>query len=138
GDVDHGSSPRLRAVAVSRAEPADQALVRMEGEALVHAALETLDPDRRAVFVLHELDECPIPEVARVLEIPTATAYTRLRLAREGFAAAVKRIEAPPESAKMRVAGLVQASIAGGAATAAHAAKAASAAAKGAAAGAVK
>jgi len=90
GSEEGGSGSRF--AAASRSEPADEAFARMEGEALVHAALETLEPDRRAVFVLHELDECPIPEVARALDIPVNTAYTRLRLAREGFAAAVKRL----------------------------------------------
>jgi len=46
--------------------------------------------------------------------------------------AKARRIEDPPSAAKMRVAGFVQASMAGGAATAAHATKAAAAVAKGA------
>jgi RNA polymerase sigma-70 factor, ECF subfamily len=55
-------------------------------------ALETLALDRRAVFVLHELDECPMPEVAQALGIPLNTAYSRLRLAREDLAAALRRL----------------------------------------------
>ena len=63
---------------------------------LLERCLDTLDDERRAVFVLHEIDEVPVPEVALVLEIPLGTAYTRLRLAREDFAAAARRLQARP------------------------------------------
>ena len=66
-------------------------LAQAEDRALVAAALETLDLEKRAVFVLHEIDECPIPEVAQALGIPLNTAYSRLRVARERFAEAVRR-----------------------------------------------
>jgi RNA polymerase sigma-70 factor (ECF subfamily) len=92
-DAKDGSAPRLVVAAVSTEPLPDAALLRGEAEALVHLALESIEPDRRAVFVLHELDECPIPEVARVLGIPLNTAYTRLRTARAEFSAAVKRLQ---------------------------------------------
>lgn len=59
---------------------------------LVYRALECLDIDRRAVFVMHFLDGFNIPKIARTLEIPLGTAYTRLRAAREAFTAAVRRM----------------------------------------------
>ena len=78
-------------------DPADGAptvLERMEGEEardLLMRALDRLDLDRRAVFVLHELDELPAPEIARVLEIPLNTVYSRLRLARADVTEALRR-----------------------------------------------
>jgi RNA polymerase sigma-70 factor (ECF subfamily) len=78
-------------------DPAPSALDQTElGETLdiARRALDTLSLDRRAVFVLHELDECPMPEVARALDIPLNTAYSRLRLAREDLATAIRRIRA--------------------------------------------
>jgi RNA polymerase sigma-70 factor (ECF subfamily) len=57
-------------------------------------ALETLDIDRRAVFVMYELDGHPVPEIASALGIPLNTAYSRLRLARQDFAASVRRLQA--------------------------------------------
>jgi RNA polymerase sigma-70 factor (ECF subfamily) len=48
--------------------------------------------DRRAVFVLHDIHEVPVPEVAETLGVPLNTAYSRLRIAREEFATAVKRL----------------------------------------------
>lgn len=60
--------------------------------ALVRRALEALPLDRRAVFIMHELDGTPIPEVATALEVPLNTAYTRLRLARRDFEAEIQRL----------------------------------------------
>jgi RNA polymerase sigma-70 factor (ECF subfamily) len=71
---------------------ADEALALREDKDLATAALEAVELDRRAVFVLHELDEVAIPRVAAALGIPTATAYSRLRLAREEFHRAVHRL----------------------------------------------
>jgi RNA polymerase sigma-70 factor (ECF subfamily) len=66
--------------------------LQTEALTLAWRALETLELDRRAVFILHELDECPMPEVSRVLGIPLNTAYSRLRLARVELARAVARL----------------------------------------------
>jgi RNA polymerase sigma-70 factor (ECF subfamily) len=63
-----------------------------EDRKLVLAALDAIEMDRRAVFVLYEIDEVPMEEVARSLGIPVNTGYSRLRLARAEFAAAVKRL----------------------------------------------
>jgi RNA polymerase sigma-70 factor (ECF subfamily) len=79
------------------ADPADPApdaldhLMKAEALGLAQIALDALDMDRRAVFILHELDGCAMPEVARALTIPLNTAYSRLRVAREQFQAAARR-----------------------------------------------
>jgi RNA polymerase sigma-70 factor (ECF subfamily) len=78
--------------APDRGLPADEAVMRRQDGELAQRALEAVELDRRAVFVLHELDEIAIPEVAEALGIPTATAYSRLRLARQEFNVAVKRL----------------------------------------------
>lgn len=59
---------------------------------LVEQALEALDDDKRAVFVLHDLDDTPVPEIARALSIAEGTAYSRLRAARAEFTSAVRRL----------------------------------------------
>ncbi len=55
--------------------------------------LETLDPVKREVFSLVELEEFTVPEVAEALEIPLNTVYSRLRAARQAFEAALARLE---------------------------------------------
>ena len=67
---------------------------RRTGATVVIAALQAIDLQRRAVFVLYELDGASMSEIALSLEIPPNTAYSRLRVARAEFAAAVKRIQA--------------------------------------------
>jgi RNA polymerase sigma-70 factor, ECF subfamily len=59
---------------------------------LVLEALDSIALDRRAVFVLFELDGVPMGEIARSLGIPVNTGYSRLRAARAEFAAAVRRL----------------------------------------------
>lgn len=72
-------------------------VLRRERDSIVYRALDALDDDRRRVFVLHEIEERPIPEVAGILEIPVPTAYTRLRAARQTFTAAVRRLQSGSE-----------------------------------------
>jgi len=71
----------------------------IQGEALelANRALGELELGRRAVFILHELDECSMPEVAEALGIPLNTAYSRLRLARADLAASVRRLRSKGE-----------------------------------------
>ena len=71
---------------------ADDVLIRHEDRDLALEALDAVEIERRAVFVLHEIDGVAIPEVADALGIPTSTAYSRLRLARQEFYAAAKRL----------------------------------------------
>jgi len=86
----HGDDDQLPS-----SEPrADDLIAISEERSLLMRALHQLDLDRRAVLVLHEWEEQPIPAVAETLEIPLNTAYSRLRLAREDLAAAVKRLAA--------------------------------------------
>ena len=52
---------------------------------LFEAALEELDLDQRAVFILFELENMTGDEIADSLQIPLGTVYSRLRLARQAF-----------------------------------------------------
>jgi RNA polymerase sigma-70 factor (ECF subfamily) len=78
---------------IGSAPRADDALSRMQDRTLVERALEHIALGRRPVFILHELEECPMKEVAELLGIPLFTAYSRLRVAREEFASAVRRLQ---------------------------------------------
>jgi RNA polymerase sigma-70 factor (ECF subfamily) len=78
--------------AVDASPSAELAMERAEERKLTLEALEAIELSRRAVFVLHELDDVPIPSVAEALGIPIPTAYSRLRLAREDFQKALRRL----------------------------------------------
>jgi RNA polymerase sigma-70 factor (ECF subfamily) len=79
---------------------ADEQVADAEGRARVMQVLDQLDLDRRAVFVMHDLEEQTAPEIAAALGIPVATAYSRLRLAREDVAQIIKRLRAREERSR--------------------------------------
>ena len=60
---------------------------------LLDRILDTLTQDLRTAFVLFELEDLSVPEIAEVLEIPTGTVASRLRRAREQFGAALTRAQ---------------------------------------------
>jgi RNA polymerase sigma-70 factor (ECF subfamily) len=71
--------------------PQAEALERSQRLAQLDAALATIDMGRRAVLVLHEIEEMTAPEIANVLGIPLNTVYSRLRVAREELEQALQR-----------------------------------------------
>lgn len=78
-------------VADDAAHPEAQLEARQKRE-MVLRALDALPMDRRSVFVSHELEGLPIPEVAACLGIPLNTAYSRLRIARGEFNTAIRAL----------------------------------------------
>jgi len=61
----------------------DESLVRAEARGQLLAALDALPEEQRVVTVLHAIEELPMSEVARVLEIPLQTGYSRYEAARK-------------------------------------------------------
>jgi RNA polymerase sigma-70 factor (ECF subfamily) len=57
------------------------------------AALDSMELEQRAAFILFELEDMTGPAVAEALAVPLGTAYTRLRAARQAFEAALERTE---------------------------------------------
>lgn len=78
--------------AVDVSPPVDEQLAADEARRLVLRALDQIELDRRAVLVMHDIDGHGVPEIAEALAIPLNTAYSRLRLARADFKAAVRRL----------------------------------------------
>ncbi len=64
----------------------DEGLDERRALARVRDALEALDDDRRAVFVLFELQELTLKEIAETVGCPLQTAYSRLLSARKFLA----------------------------------------------------
>ncbi len=67
-------------------------LQNKESIALLLAALESVPLARRAVVVMHDLDEVPVADIARTLSITRFGAYSRLRKGRRELTAAVRRL----------------------------------------------
>ncbi len=70
----------------------EETLETKQARALVLAALDRIPLPRRAVLVMHELDDVPVSEVAAVLQIPLFTVYSRLRKARRELQAGMRRL----------------------------------------------
>ncbi len=70
--------------------PAEHLSERQARE-ILNMILDEIDDEKRQVFVLYELEELSMQEVAQSLECPVQTAYSRLRAAREAVDAAVRR-----------------------------------------------
>ena len=68
-----------------------QVVAHRQARALLDRIIDELDDDKRAVFVLFELEELTMAEVAEVVGCPLQTAYSRLYAARSAVEAAMVR-----------------------------------------------
>ncbi len=79
----------------SRTPPSPEELAALsEARATLDQVLDELSLDERAVFVLFELEELSVPEIAELCALKLGTATSRLRRAREAFRAAAQRLRA--------------------------------------------
>jgi RNA polymerase sigma-70 factor (ECF subfamily) len=70
----------------------EQLLEAEQARKLVQTALQAVPYERRAVFVMHELDDTSMHDIAKALRIPLFTAYSRLRKARREFELVVTQL----------------------------------------------
>lgn len=96
-----GTEPLERTAFPMQPSPLDLAVLSSELQ-LMWRLLGELDGAKREVFVLAELEEMTIPEVAEAVGIPLNTAYSRLRVARQEFNEALSRHRAAQKTERMR------------------------------------
>ncbi|MGE3453611.1 MAG: RNA polymerase sigma factor [Kofleriaceae bacterium] len=72
----------------------DDVVSQRQGRAMLDQIVDSLDDDKRAVFVLYELEEVPMAQVAEIVGCPLQTAYSRLHAARTTVEAIVARLRA--------------------------------------------
>lgn len=87
---------------VAEGDDAERLLERRDDVALFESVLDGMTQDQRAVFVMFELSDMTGEEIAATVEIPLATVYSRLRLAREAFRRGAKRVLARQGQAVLR------------------------------------
>lgn len=73
-----------------------EAAARQEAVQLLYRALDTLDDNKRTVFVMAELEQMSAPEIAQLVGAPLNTVYSRLRAARRDFELALSRLQKQP------------------------------------------
>ena len=71
----------------------DEILERREALVMLDRVLATLNEEMRTVFILYELEELSMPEIADVLDVPVGTVASRLRRGREQFQKATRRLQ---------------------------------------------
>jgi RNA polymerase sigma-70 factor (ECF subfamily) len=89
-DPDGGTAMGRASVAPAQADE----LLRREALSRLDAALATIEVGRRAVLVMHEIEEMTAPEIAQALGIPLNTVYSRLRVARQELEEALAVLQA--------------------------------------------
>jgi RNA polymerase sigma-70 factor, ECF subfamily len=82
-----------------QSEPArqDHELWLKQAHAQLIAALALLDEEPRSVFVMFEIEELPMEEIASALNAPLTTCYSRLYAARRHVEASLRRRERQTE-----------------------------------------
>ena len=73
------------------APDAEQRMIDEEARRLVVALINLIEPNRRAVFIAYQIEEMTMQEVATLLGIPTATAWSRYCQAKAQFVRLLKR-----------------------------------------------
>ncbi|APR75245.1 RNA polymerase sigma factor RpoE [Minicystis rosea] len=73
---------------------AEELLDRARARAELDAILDGMPLELRAVFVLFELEQTTMAEIALLLDLPPGTVASRLRRARDHFQAAARRLTA--------------------------------------------
>jgi len=76
----------------------DEAFERSQGWPALRRLLDTLDAEKREVFVLYELEELSMREVAEACGCPLQTAYSRLHAARRVLLGKYRERELKDES----------------------------------------
>jgi len=83
----HAASDTENAKAMRKGPSPEAALI---ARTTVWSALDRLQPRRRAVLVMHELDAIPVPEIAATLGISAITVRWHLAAGRRELARALK------------------------------------------------
>ncbi len=89
---------RLLLEAPSQADGPAEIVARREAAAIFERALTKIDEDKRAVFLMIDVEQMTVPEAAAVLGINLNTAYWRLGKARRAFRRALAKVRADDNS----------------------------------------
>jgi RNA polymerase sigma-70 factor, ECF subfamily len=82
----------------SASEDPEHEAAREQGQRHLLSLLDALDFDKRAVFVMFELEEMSCEEISLALGIPVGTVYSRLHAARKAFEKTAARRRSRHES----------------------------------------
>ena len=71
----------------------EQNVLARDARRRLDVALDSLEPEKRAVLVMFELEGLGCSEIGELLGVPKGTVFSRLSSARQAFLAALQRLE---------------------------------------------
>src|SRR5262249_9772535 len=80
----------------------EQVAAQRQARARLGAALDGMDLEKRAIFVMFELDEVSGEEIAEILGVPLGTVDSRFHAAGKAFRRALARLDARAASRRAR------------------------------------
>lgn len=89
----------------SDAPSPEEAALENEGRRRLEAVLDGMELEKRAVFVMFELEGMSCAEIAELLDVPVGTVHSRLHAARKAFEQSFARLEARARHAAERARG---------------------------------
>lgn len=92
-----GGHDELTDVPDERQDGPHERTAQREAAVLLGRILDAMDDDQRTVFVLSEIEQLPVPEIASAIGENVNTVYSRLRLARRDYEKHLARLRARDE-----------------------------------------
>ncbi len=92
GRLEQPASAFLDEVAATGSQGPFEQVAQRQAADLVYLVLDSLDEDKRTMFVMVELEQMSAVEAAQVLGINLNTAYSRLKRGQAEFARQLKRV----------------------------------------------
>jgi len=99
--------PEVQASALIETNTPERCLLASDARQQLTEVLEGLDPEKRAVFVMFEIEGIGCAEIADLLGVPKGTVFSRLSSARIAFLSRLQRMETG-EQRRMTVLGVHQ------------------------------
>jgi RNA polymerase sigma-70 factor (ECF subfamily) len=83
-----------KAEQMAASDDPEELTAALQARRQLDAALDTLELEKRAVFVMFEIDGLSCQEIANIVDVPVGTVYSRLHSARADFQKALGRMKA--------------------------------------------
>jgi RNA polymerase sigma-70 factor (ECF subfamily) len=79
----------------------EEALSLRQARGRLSSVLDRMDLEKRAVFVMFEIEQMPCADIAALLDVPVGTVYSRLHAARKVFEAELSRLSRLDDPSKI-------------------------------------
>lgn len=85
--------PNIQGHILVESHDPEQTVLARDARRRLDVALDSLEPEKRAVLVMFELEGMACAEIGELLGVPKGTVFSRLASARQAFLVALQRLE---------------------------------------------